>query len=772
MKNPLIKRLPRELISEFEKYLVIFLLLGGTIGFVSGFLVADGSMIAAYNEGFEKYNIEDGNFRSADKLNKAQKKTIEETGITLYENFYVEEEMEYGATIRIFKMRDEVNGVCLMEGSFPQKEGEIAIDRMHADNNGLSVGDVIRGVNGVYTITGLVALSDYSALFSDNNDSMFDAVKFCVAVVSEETFGKYNTELLQYDYAWKYKVPPTNDKEKNDMAEELMKVIVSESSPETFTPRHENQAIVFTGDDMGSDRAMMIALLYIIIVIMAFVFGIIINNTIVNEACVIGTLRASGYTRGELVRHYMSMPMLVTFISAVVGNILGYSCFKNICAGMYYGSYSLPTYVTVWNGEAFFLTTVVPVALMAVITYFTLIRKLKLSPLKFIRKDLSRKNNSRSFPLPAFIPFFMRFGLRVVFQNMGNYVILFVGILFANLLLMFGLLFPAILDHYQEIIEDNLLCDYQYILSVPLSAMDSEHKLKSMIAMMDFQQEVETENENAEKFSAYSLRIDVPGIKSDEVMLYGLEPDSRYIKIAPNLGTVVISSAFSEKYDLETGDTFILEEQYGDDAYEFTVGGIYDYVGGIALFMDRKEMNLMFDLDKDYFCGYLSDTPITDIDEKYIGSVIDLEALTKISRQLDVSMGSMMLLVDGFAVIMFMVIIYLLSKIIIEKNAQSISMAKILGYNNWEISGLYILSTSFMTVLFLILSYPIEEQAMRGIFNIIMTSSMTGWIPFYVDNSIYIKMFLMGIGSYALVAFFEFVKIKRVPMDEVLKCRE
>ena len=63
MRNPLSKRLPRELKSEFGKYLVIFILLTATIGFVSGFLVSDGSLIAAYNKGFEKYNIEDGNFR-------------------------------------------------------------------------------------------------------------------------------------------------------------------------------------------------------------------------------------------------------------------------------------------------------------------------------------------------------------------------------------------------------------------------------------------------------------------------------------------------------------------------------------------------------------------------------------------------------------------------------------------------------------------------------------------------------------------------------------
>lgn len=57
MKNPLNKRLPRELKSELGKYLVLFIFLAGMIALVSGFLVADGSMLKAYEQSFEKYNI-------------------------------------------------------------------------------------------------------------------------------------------------------------------------------------------------------------------------------------------------------------------------------------------------------------------------------------------------------------------------------------------------------------------------------------------------------------------------------------------------------------------------------------------------------------------------------------------------------------------------------------------------------------------------------------------------------------------------------------------
>ena len=79
-------------------------------------------------------------------------------------------------------------------------------------------------------------------------------------------------------------------------------------------------------------------------------------------------------------------------------------------------------------------------------------------------------------------------------------------------------------------------------------------------------------------------------------------------------------------------------------------------------------------------------------------------------------MGSMMNLIDGFSVSIFLVLMYLLSKIIIEKNAQSISMAKILGYTNGEISRLYIMSTSIVVVLFILISLPLELEIMQILF--------------------------------------------------------
>ena len=772
VKNPLRKRVFRELRGEFGKYLVIFLLLTFTIAFVSGFLVADGSMIKAYNESFQKYNVEYGNFRVKDKLNPSQIQYISRSGITLYENFYIEEPMDNDSVLRMFRIREEVNRPCLMQGAMPEGDTEIAIDRMYADNNGLAVGDRMTSGNCSWTITGLIALPDYSCLFEDNSDAMFDSIRFGVAVLSDSGFAALGPKNMRYSYSWLYDTPPEDELQEKDAAEGVMDVINQEAALETFVPRYQNQAINFTGDDMGGDRAMMLMLLYIVIAIMAFVFTVTIGNTITKEANVIGTLLASGYTKNELVVHYMACPVLVCLISALVGNILGYTVFEDVCAGMYYGSYSLTTYETRWNAEAFLLTTVVPVLMMTAITWLSLRKKLSLPPLQFLRRDLRKKQKTHVFPLPKGLPFLMRFRLRVIFQNLGSYLILFVGILFANLLLMFGLLFPSALQHYQDTMPQNMLSQNTTMLSVPADVSNDKRKLQSLFKMMEFMEEVETENADAEKFSAYSL-MTLPGkYNTEAINLYGVEPGSKYISGDFGEDTVLISSAYADKYGIVPGDTVELKEEYEDKTYRFTITGEYDYMGALALFLPRKTLNKTFDLGKSYFCGYFSDSPITDIDDKYIGSVLDLTAMTKISRQLTRSMGGMMGLVNLFSVGLFMVLVYLLSKMIIEKNAQSISMAKVLGYNRWEIFRLYILPTSLVTFGEILLSLPMEGKIMEVLFREVMLSSMSGWIPLYMDPEIYVQMAAYGFAAYCLVALLELRRIGKIPESEALKCVE
>lgn len=757
MKNPLIKRLPREFTGEIAKYIVIFIFMTAVIGLISGFLIADGSMLDTYNKSFDKYNIENGNFELYSKADDKLIDRLEEENVTIYENFYKEETVKVHnneklseddqSVIRFYINRKDIDKVDVMEGRLAEDINEIAIDRMYAVNNSIKVGDTINAGGRILKVTGYVALSDYSCLFSDNSDTMFDSVKFGVGVVSESCFEEYDDTHIHYVYSWKYDNEPADDIEEKEMADDFMKVISNNAILTNYIPGYLNQAIHFTGDDIGSDRAMMIVLLYVVIVIMAFVFAVTTNNTIFKEANVIGTLRASGYTRGELLAHYILLPIIVTIIGALVGNILGYTVFKNIFVNTYYESYSLTTYTTLWNAEAFLLTTIVPFVIMVVINVLIIGYRLRLSPLKFLRKDLAVRKKKKAVRLPGF-KFFNRFRLRIIIQNMPNYITLFIGILFANILLIFGLMMSPLLAHYQNEIQDKLIAQHQYVLKVP----------------------VEVDNDEAEKYCAKTLSTIDGRLKSEDVLIYGAANNSRYIDINSNElkpGEVYVSNGYAEKFRINKGDKITLKEKYEDKEHTFTVKGMYDYPSSFAIFMSDDYFKDIFDKAEDYYSGYLSSEKL-DIDEKYVATEITLDDLTKVSRQLDRSMGTSFELVKIFAVVLFAVLMFLLTKLIVEKNSTSISMVKILGYSNREISRLYVTSTTIVVVISVIINIMLSVVIMNWLFRVFM-EQMSGWISCYYAPYVFVLMFVLNVGVYALISVFMMYKIKKIPMDEALK---
>jgi len=336
--------------------------------------------------------------------------------------------------------------------------------------------------------------------------------------------------------------------------------------------------------------------------------------------------------------------------------------------------------------------------------------------------------------------------------------------------LMFGLGLPAILDHYQETIGDQMLAKYQYILTMPASMADDSFRLENMLGQLFAGYSVKTSNPDAEEFSVTRLQYVIPE-RTEDVTVYGVNPGSDYVSL-PDADGVFISSAFAEKFSLGAGDEITLTDPYGDETYTLTVTGTKTYYGAVAVFMSRSALNELLGDDEDAFSGYFSDTEITDISKEYVGSVIDLDAMLKVSRQLDVSMGSMMYLVDGFAVAIFIILMYLISKLVIEKSALAISLNRILGYRSGEIGRLYILATSLVTAICLVVCLPLAEIMLKALYFKLLLTSMAGWLPFYLPASLYVKMVVLGAVSYGIVALIELRRIRKIPMQEALKNAE
>lgn len=894
MRNPLVKRIPKELASDWHKYLVIIIFMVVMIGVISGMYVGHDSMLYSIEKGREELKLEDGSFELKEKaspklieaiskgkmadvrqyfidegikeadeevaeavekeLNDQVTAAIEEgvraqcqaygitdedmiksqidtameenfedalkeardseefkeavdkayseahdavkeavdgewediseqynlnddgfkpVPVTLYEDFYRDESEDNDndgiedATVRVFSSDAEINLASFNEGRAPLNDSEIAIDRMHADNTGIKVGDTITVGGKEFKIVGLLSYVDYLTLHESNTDLMFDAFGFDVAMVTPEAFESLDSRV-HYNYSFVYDVKPADKIEKADWSERFLKSLITQTlvydnEIDNYLPEYLRQASNFAPADIEGDSTGTSIFCYILIAVIAFIFAITISNTIDKEASVIGTLRASGYSKGELIVHYMSMPLIVTLIGAVAGNVLGYTVFRNMAVFLYYNSYSLPVCTPVWSQTALIKTTVIPLLLMFFINLFVIVKKLQLSPLKFLRNDLTKSRRTKARRLPSW-SFLGRFRLRILFQNMPNYAVLIFGVIFIELMLCFAFGLPDSLNHYSERASEMVLSDYQYML---MGYKDSDGNV------------ITTSEESAEKFSSKKLLYpkktssfrEGMGSGGDEsVTVYGILKNSKYVELSSGTeeGHIFISTAFSDKFGIKEGDRVTLNEEYENKSYEFTVDGIIDYEGGIAVFMDIETFSSVFGMKEDEFTGFFSNNEIKDIDEQNIAIVITAEDMTKVTNQLMHSVGNFINIFKYALIVLAAALIYLLAKIIIERNERSISMVKILGFKNSEIGSLYILPTAFVVCICSLVGFAAGLYLMIWVFKAFMLQ-MDGYFAFFMKPSSMVLSVVYLLIGYMFVSVIDYIRIRKIPMDEALK---
>lgn len=629
---------------------------------------------------------------------------------------------------------------------------------MHADNRHIQIGDTLTVGKMRLKVVGLVYFVNYSTLYENNTDSMFDAIRFDVAVVTPETFGAIEGDVVN-NTAYRYDTKPKNKTVEKKRTDKLMTHIAKDADKDgneltDFVPAYENQAITFATEDMDGDKTMGNYLLYILVVVLAFIFGITINNTIESESAAIGTLRASGYTRGELTRHYMAPPVIVSATAAVVGNILGYTVFRDVVAGMYYNSYSLPRFQAVWTPDAFWSTTVVPLVLMIVIDFIIIRTKLKLPVQALLRGDLRRKHQRGTLKLKG-LPFILRFRLRIFFQNISNYAILLVGMVLVMVMMLFATAFPQTLSHYQKTAVNNLFVKHQVFLKQTTD---------------DNGRAVTTNTVGAEPFSMHTFVTNGGAHDGESIMFYGTEINGRYVVYSrtSKVNGVAISKAYADKFGIRVGDKIHLKEKYTDKHFSMKVATITDYTGGLAVFVPNSVYNQMFGLPDDAFDGYWADKPIKDIPKKYIASEMGVSDITKITRQLDHSMGDYMTYFKVACIALSALLLYLLTKTIIERNRSAISMAKILGYSSREIASLYMTVTTVVVALWEIIAMAVANVVIQKIWQLYL-NTIDGWMAYYSSGPALVGVFAAIFAAYFVIAFVNFKRIEHIPMDEALK---
>lgn len=824
MATPLSKRFPRELRRNLSKYLGIFILLTLSIAIVSGFLVAASSIERINDAMRETYQIEDARFTVNDALTDEQAAVARRKGLTLNENFSRDVSLKpaddgAASTARVHVNRSDFDLPALTEGAFPQTASEIAINRNYATNNNLAVGDSIELDGMAYTVSGICTLPDYTAQFKNNNDFVMNNLSFCTALLTDQGFDRLSDTPISYTYSVRFD-RTMGLAQRTDAENDLVSALQDARAEVTdLVDADSNSGITYAGKDIGSDQTLWEVLMGLIIVIMAFIFVVLTGATIEEESAIIGTLLASGYRKGELIRHYLFLPAAIGVTGAALGNILGYTLMIDPMKDLYYNSYSFPPYTTSFSLSAFVITTIIPVVLLVGITWIGLARKLRCSPLQFLRHETRRASKRHGLRLPRSWGYVTRFRVRIFVRNLSQFVTLFAGIMFASLLLLYGMAILPTMQKYTSSLAQTLPAQHVYTLKAPLDLEGTQEQRDAYAAayalqdagltdeqdiadaltgtnatdldtaeIMDLASKASTIDadatpvdthdngaatiEQAEKICMGQLQVAHKwGDESETVTVYAIPEDSRYLSdIDVTDGKVVAGRGLQHKCLCDPASTRSFYDKFNDESHELTISGVYGGASNTNLYMSVETFNRLFDNDAGYFNGYLSDEPLA-LDAKYLASEITPADMEEAGAQMENSMGDMMYMIEAMAVIVFFIVMYLLTKTVIERNARQISYLKVFGYRDKEISKIYVRTITLAVAVSLLVSVPVIYWALSLLFEA-MFMGFSGNFVLDVPWYCLVIEVLAGFLTYSVVAALHMRRIKNVSLSLAMKVQE
>lgn len=807
MQKVLRKRVLRDLKNNLFRYIALaFLIIMGMYVIVS--LIGAGYTIIDNGETHDEANkIEDGQFSVFVPLSDDEISWLEDAGAEVEGMFYEDYEVMDGKTLRVFANRENIDLVECDEGNLAEADDEIVVEKRFSQVNDISVGDIIQIAGNEFKVTGIGTSPDYNALFKEMSDTVVDSKVFGTVFVTEGAYDKLHAtgesvKTETYLYAFRLESKTTCDDVKdaledikvdtdsiddeyfqeywdrtggaiNDFKDGIKDLKsganeladgVAELKKETdsFLKDYDtdlaNITSFVTSDDnprtggAADDQQINVQAGYFFGVLLMFLFTYVISVFVVHgiekESSVIGALYALGVKRRDLMMHYLTLPVIVTTVAGIIGFLIGIS---NVGIPVQmadaYAYYSIPAMDVKIPLILIVYGIVMPPLVAIVVNYFVIRKKLSQTALSLIKNEVKQpKGSNVNLGDMGFVG---RFRVRQMLREMRTGLTVVIGMFIALICLMLSLNTATFCSKVKKQNVEDTHYEYMYTYKYP------------------------TENppEGGEAAYAKTLKKEVYGYNWDVTVL-GLSKNTKYfdVDLKDGKNRVTISSSFAEKYGYGVGDEIVLHDEENDIDYGFTVDSVTQYTPAFYVFMTIDDARELFGAGSDEYNVVFSDKDL-EVDPARLYATTtkaDIESAAGIFAD---QMRSMVIMIVIISTLIFVVVMYLMMKVMIDRSAFSISLIKVFGFRTKEIRKLYLDGNFFIIAIGAAICLSLAKLIMSAVYPSLVSNVNCGvkltfapWLWAVLYGGILVLYFII---NRVLVG-----RLNKIVPAEVLKNRE
>lgn len=747
----LLKNSLKKIKKSFGRYLSLVLIIFIGVGFYTGIIESIPNIKRVQTEFYNEKNAMDIKVISTLGFNEDDIKALTDVD-EVYNavGSYSFDTLVNDEVVRVHAIEKNINKPLLRSGKMPTKNNECL-----ADDNFYNVGDkiIIRDVDREklkiteYTVSGTI----YSTMYTGNEYGSSDIgngkLHSFIYVDKENFISDYYTEAFVSIYVDK-DIPYTdeyNDKvdeviediEKvgkeriDERVDEIVKssygMITKESLKDhtwhTLTRDEAIASYVILGSqyDQVTTIANIIPIFFIIIV--ALMTSNTMKRMITEERGEMGTLLSLGYSNFKVTSTYLMYVISATLLGSILGYFIGTLMLPQIvynCFPIYF-----PDIKYHFDLGLLLVSSLVSSILMILVTIFACHNELKDMPAYLLRPEAPKNGKVILLERIHFIWSKLSFSMKITMRNISRYknrvLITLIGTAGCCFLIMLGF---ALRDSIRMVgtkqYNDILKYDNLIILNNNVEELTTELK-------EDFDGLIKDElllNQSTYKVVNNEDKLDIYVVTPEDKELfykYFILNDINSNKKLTFDDGIIITPKIAQRFDLEVGDTFKIEDS-NKNTYKIKVGGIVENYVSNYIYMTKEDYKKVFKEDVTY--NVVASKNIKDNDEiatklldtKRILTISFSDDLLKSANEMVKGLDEVVVLLVVISCMLAITVLYNLTSINISERTREIATLKVLGFRDKE-SNEYIYRETMITaiigiILGLIITPPLHDMVM------------------------------------------------------------
>lgn len=836
MQKVLRKRIWRDFKSNLPRYLALSLLIILAMYLVVSLVGAAETIIRGSENADSRQCVEDGDFSLFVPMKDEEMEDLEADGVSIEPQFYMDYEIDEDHTLRIFANRDEINKINLVKGTLAEKKNELVVERQFAEKNDISAGDVITFGGREFTVTGIGTTPDYDNVLKSLGDTGCDCLHFGTGFVAADVYDTLRAEEKsikseEYYYAYRLNGAMTDDElkdrleeleftsgdvenpffqeywdrtmgKKDDLTDGIQELLdgvkelkelkafddgiieytdgtkeaedgsdelldgIQELKDETddmiddiFSEDTQNlMTFVKAGDNARIQAASGDSELYrsvgtiagaILLILISYVLSVFVVHSIDQESAVIGALYALGVKRKNLMAHYVTLPTVITFVSGLIGTLLGYSSLGvPIQMQDCYNYYSLPDLDVIYMPYLFIYGIVVPPVISIIVNSLVIRKRLSKPVLTMIRNE-QKVGNGKDIKLGN-MSFMNLFKIRQMLRESRTGFTVVFGMFVSLLLAMMSLEIYTYCANVNRDYVNDTKYEYMYTYKYPTEEVP----------------------EGGYEAYAKTLKKKIYGYNFD-ITVMGLTENNPFfdVDLSESSSKVAISSSIAYKYGLDVGDTLTLKDDEADKIYAFEIASVAQYAPSFMVFMPYDKALELFDEPEDYFNVVFSDHAL-DVETGRLYATTTKTDVKKAAGIFSDIMQGMILTIGGVSVLIFIVVMYLMMKVMIDRSSFNIALIKIFGYRDKEVKKMYLDGNFYIITIGALISIPLTKWIMDVAYEPAFVPNIACGIDKSFPFWMYLAIFAGILILYFIINHLLIRRIRKMVPAEVLKNRE